>query len=53
MERYNPLVGEDCQTNRKILQAFCPKMDYQNTFLQNVVIMDWNDLSRRLVLVAN
>ena len=45
---YNPLVGEDCQTNRKILQAFCPKMDYQNTFLQNVVIMDWNDLSRRL-----
>ena len=38
---YNPLVGEDFRTNRKILEAFCPSMDYRNTFLQNVIMMDW------------
>lgn len=38
---YNPLSGEDFETNRKILQAFCPDMEYKNTFLQNVIIMNW------------
>ena len=38
---YNPLSGEEFRTNRTILQAFCPDMDYKNTFLQNVIIMDW------------
>ena len=38
---YNPLNGEEFRTNRTILQAFCPDMDYKNTFLQNVIIMDW------------
>ena len=38
---YNPLSGEEFETNRKILQAFCPDMEYKNTFLQNVIIMNW------------
>ena len=38
---YDPLTGEDHATNRKIIHAFCPKMDYRNTFLQNVTILDW------------
>ena len=38
---YNPLSGDSHDTNRKIIEAFCPKMDYQNSFLQNVIIMDW------------
>ncbi len=38
---YNPLKVEDCETNRKILQAFCPEMDYKKTFLQNTITMEW------------
>ena len=38
---YNPLSGDDFETNWKILQAFCPDMEYRNTFLQNVIIMNW------------
>ena len=38
---YNPLFGEEHQTNRGILQAFCPDMDYRNAFLQNVITMNW------------
>ena len=38
---YNPLSGDEFATNRKILEAFCPNMDYRNSFLQNVIIMDW------------
>ena len=34
---YNPLSGEEYNTSRKILQAFCPDMEYRNTFLQNVI----------------
>ena len=38
---YDPLGGEDFETNRKILRAFCPDMEYKNAFLQNVIIMNW------------
>jgi hypothetical protein len=38
---YNPLKVEDCETNWKILQAFCPEMDYKKTFLQNTITMEW------------
>jgi len=38
---YNPLSGDSHDTNRKIIEAFCPKMDYQNSFLQNAIMMDW------------
>ena len=41
MRAFDLMSGEDHATNRKIIHAFCPKMDYRNTFLQNVTILDW------------
>ena len=38
---YNPLSGEDFNTSRKILQAFCPDMEYKNAFQQNTITMNW------------
>ena len=38
---YNLLAAEDHDTNRRILEAFCPKMDYRYTFMQNVNILEW------------